>query len=65
MGLDLTGGVCPAKTSVVSGGFRVVKPNPSVRLDTSLADGAHQWDIDFNNRGATTVTLTASAICAA
>jgi hypothetical protein len=64
-GLDFAGAVCPAKTSVVSGGFRVVKPNPGARLDTSLQDGVHQWDIDFNNRGATTVTLTTSAVCAA
>jgi hypothetical protein len=64
-GLDFAGGVCPANTTVISGGFHVATPNPDVRLDTSLEDGLHDWDIDFNNRGTTTVTLTSSAICAA
>ena len=64
-GLDFAGGVCPANTSVISGGFHVAVPNPGVRLDTSTEDGLHQWDIDFNNRGTTTVQLTTSAICAA
>lgn len=64
-GLDFAGGVCPTGTSVLSGGFKVVAPNPGVRLDTSLEDGVHDWDIDFNNRGDTAVQLTTSAICAA
>jgi hypothetical protein len=64
-GLDFAGAVCPVGTSVLSGGFKVSTANPGVRLDTSLPDGAHDWDIDFNNRGTTDVQLTTSAICAA
>jgi hypothetical protein len=64
-GLDFAGGVCPASTSVLSGGFKVSAANPGVRLDTSLPDGPQDWDIDFNNRGTTDVQLTTSAICAA
>ena len=64
-GIDFAGGVCPTGTSVLSGGFKVVAPNPGVRLDTSLEDGRSLWDIDFNNAGTTSVQLTSSAICAA
>jgi hypothetical protein len=46
-GLDVARGVCPANTTVISGGFHVATPNPDVRLDTSLEDGLHDWDIDF------------------
>ena len=63
-GLDFAGGVCPAGTKVLSGGFKVSGANPDVRVATSLEDTTNGWDIDFLNEGAATVTLSTSAICA-
>lgn len=64
-GINLAGSVCPANTSVLSGGFKVSAPNPGIQLDKSEEDGALNWDIDLTNGGTTTIQLTASAICAA
>jgi hypothetical protein len=66
-GLDtlVAGAACPASSSIIGGGIRVLNPNPSVTLGASLDDPETQWLSEVVNWTASPVVVTTYAICAA
>jgi hypothetical protein len=56
---------CPAKTSLIGGGIKIVNPMPAITLGASIQDSGAQWLAEIDNAGTGPVQETIYAICAA
>jgi hypothetical protein len=56
---------CPGTKTLISGGLRVIGPQPAVTLGASFQDSGEQWVAEVLANTSATVESTAYAVCAA